>query len=224
VKDKILLILLAAVLALSLSIAGCTTPPAEEEETEMQDIATLLGAAWDIIAVSSGESNPAYTWNVVHEETYPFLSWEMMSLLAISTVGLPVGQVGVAYEAALEAAGGIEPYTWAIVDGTLPDGLELDAETGVISGIPTEGDVFEFTVQVTDAGDSTATKNLFIVVLPAVIRGDANGDSVVNVLDMVLIGQHWGQIGSPGWIPEDVMKDGVINVLDMIIVGQHWTG
>jgi hypothetical protein len=77
---------------------------------------------------------------------------------------------------------------------------------------------------VTDAGDSTATKNLFIVVLPAVIRGDANGDSVVNVLDMVLIGQHWGQIGSPGWIPEDVMKDGVINVLDMIIVGQHWTG
>jgi hypothetical protein len=54
--------------------------------------------------------------------------------------------------------------------------------------------------------------------------GDINNDGHVNVLDMVLIGQHWGQTGSPGWVPEDVKKDGVTNVLDMIIVGQHWTG
>jgi hypothetical protein len=54
--------------------------------------------------------------------------------------------------------------------------------------------------------------------------GDVNNDDDVDALDMVLIGQHWGQTGSPGWIPEDVRKDGVINVLDMIIIGQHWTG
>jgi hypothetical protein len=53
---------------------------------------------------------------------------------------------------------------------------------------------------------------------------DVNGDGRTNVLDMIQVGQHWGQTGSPGWIPEDAIKDGVINVLDMIIIGQHWTG
>lgn len=54
--------------------------------------------------------------------------------------------------------------------------------------------------------------------------GDANCDGKVNVLDMILIGQHWGETGEPGWIQGDVKRDGVINVLDMIMVGQNWTG
>ncbi|GAB6273285.1 MAG: hypothetical protein STSR0004_01480 [Peptococcaceae bacterium] len=53
---------------------------------------------------------------------------------------------------------------------------------------------------------------------------DVNFDDKVNVLDMVLVGQKFGQTGSPGWIREDVNKDGSINVLDMILIGQHWTG
>jgi len=54
--------------------------------------------------------------------------------------------------------------------------------------------------------------------------GNVNGDDKVNVLDMILIGQHWGETGSPGWIAPDVKPDGIINVLDMILVGQDWTG
>jgi len=53
---------------------------------------------------------------------------------------------------------------------------------------------------------------------------DVNGDGRVNVLDMIRIGMHWGETGSPGWIPEDVKQDGVIDVLDMILVGMYWTG
>jgi hypothetical protein len=56
------------------------------------------------------------------------------------------------------------------------------------------------------------------------ITGDVNGDGHVNVLDFVLVGQHFGETGPPGWIPEDVNVDGQINVLDMILLGQHWTG
>lgn len=54
--------------------------------------------------------------------------------------------------------------------------------------------------------------------------GDVNNDDHINILDMVLIGQHWGQTGSPGWIAADVKPDGIINVLDMIVIGQNWTG
>ena len=45
--------------------------------TDMQDVTTFSGAAWDIIAVGgSSERNPAYIWNIVDDETYPFLSWQ----------------------------------------------------------------------------------------------------------------------------------------------------
>jgi hypothetical protein len=44
--------------------------------TEMQDIATFSGAGWSIIAVIPGSTNTTYTWNIVHNVTYPFLSWQ----------------------------------------------------------------------------------------------------------------------------------------------------
>jgi hypothetical protein len=44
---------------------------------EMQEIATFSGADWDIIAVAPGETNDAYTWNIIDKQTYPFLSWEL---------------------------------------------------------------------------------------------------------------------------------------------------
>jgi hypothetical protein len=42
----------------------------------MQDIATFTGTGWDITAVDSGETTPAYTWNIVDTVTYPFLGWQ----------------------------------------------------------------------------------------------------------------------------------------------------
>ena len=44
---------------------------------QMQDIATFSGAGWDIIAVANPSTrNPSYFWNIVDDETYPFLSWQ----------------------------------------------------------------------------------------------------------------------------------------------------
>jgi hypothetical protein len=43
---------------------------------EMQDITTFSSAAWDIIAIAHGETNPTYTWNIVDDDTYPLLSWQ----------------------------------------------------------------------------------------------------------------------------------------------------
>jgi hypothetical protein len=44
---------------------------------EMMDIATFTGAGWDIIAVDdANDRNTDYIWNIVDDETYPFLSWQ----------------------------------------------------------------------------------------------------------------------------------------------------
>jgi hypothetical protein len=41
---------------------------------EMQDITTFSEAGWDIIAVANpGSRNPSFTWNIVDDETYPFI-------------------------------------------------------------------------------------------------------------------------------------------------------
>ena len=50
---------------------------------------------------------------------------------------LPVGVVGQAYTAKLVAELGTPPYTWLIFQGSTPDGLKLDPNTGVITGAPT---------------------------------------------------------------------------------------
>jgi hypothetical protein len=43
---------------------------------EMKDITTFSGALWDIVAVANPDTrNPSYTWNIVDDVTYPFLSW-----------------------------------------------------------------------------------------------------------------------------------------------------
>ena len=47
---------------------------------EMQNIATFAGATWDIIEVTStNERDPSYVWNIVEDESYPFLSWQSVA-------------------------------------------------------------------------------------------------------------------------------------------------
>jgi hypothetical protein len=84
--------------------------------------------------------------------------------LVVITTSLPNGTVSVAYNATLGAGGGVPPYTWSIVTGTLPDGLTLDAGSGLISGMPTTAGVSNFTAQVQDSDQQVAQQTLQIVV------------------------------------------------------------
>src|SRR5580765_4092868 len=67
----------------------------------------------------------------------------------IATTTLPSGTVSVPYSQALSTTGGKAPYTWSLSAGALPGGLSLN-NGGTISGTPTTGGTFQFTVKVVD--------------------------------------------------------------------------
>jgi hypothetical protein len=56
---------------------------------------------------------------------------------------------------------------WAIVGGTLPDGLGLDGETGVISGTPTACGTFNLVIEVTDGIGLSQSVPFSIHITPA---------------------------------------------------------
>ena len=82
---------------------------------------------------------------------------------AITTVALPDGKVGDAYNQTL-AATGTNPITWSIEVGDLPDGLTLVGDT--IKGTPSKAGDFKFTVKATNGGGSD-TKELTIKIADA---------------------------------------------------------
>lgn len=84
----------------------------------------------------------------------------------ITTKTLPDGIVGQAYTGLLEATGGAgEPYSWTVTEGALPDGVELDAATGELTGEPTQEGTFEFTVEV----DGVTSAEFSVTVLPELV-------------------------------------------------------
>ena len=82
----------------------------------------------------------------------------------ITTDTLPDGKVGEAYSQTLTATG-TAPITWSI-DGGLPAGLSLNADTGEISGTPTAEGTATFTVKATNSAGSN-TKELSITITKA---------------------------------------------------------
>lgn len=69
----------------------------------------------------------------------------------IVTASLPSGVKSNPYSASLVATGGPTPYRWSVVSGSLPPGLQLNSETGVLSGSPTNSGTYSFVVQGRDA-------------------------------------------------------------------------
>lgn len=101
--------------------------------------------------------------------------------VSISTgATLTQGTVGAAYTVTITAADGLAPYTWSLASGSLPDGLSLDttstAITTTISGVPTLAGTYSFSLTVSGALGTSATKAFTLrAAAPASVAGRPSG-------------------------------------------------
>ena len=96
----------------------------------------------------------------------------------ISTSVLVNAQTGIQYQESVHATGGVQPYEWSIASGRLPSGLSLNAASGMLSGTPSQGGQFDFSVQVSDSSSpkpQTAMKALTLSVLAFALQINSGG-------------------------------------------------
>jgi hypothetical protein len=113
----------------------------------------------------------------------------------ITTGSLPDGTEAEAYTATLQAGGGLGPYTFAVSAGTLPPGIAL-AANGALSGTPTQGGSFNFTVGVTDANQRTGTASLSIRVFSLL------SFATTTLPEALLLRDYTAQLAAQGGQPE----------------------
>ena len=86
--------------------------------------------------------------------------------LGFGATSLPVGEVGVAYNAALDITGGTPPYVVSIISGALPPGLAIASEN--ISGTATTPGSSAIRFGVTDQVGASAAKRFRLLVVRSV--------------------------------------------------------
>jgi hypothetical protein len=148
---------------------------------EMMDIATFtdtrtqgLNAPWDIAAVANGETNDAYTWNLVDGESYPFLSGKQFITHNLTISSTEGGSVAVPGEG-----------THTLLAGEVVN-LSGDPEAGYrfvnwSGDVDTIADVNAAETSITMQGDYVLTANFEREVSEASILGIVVGVVVVGV-------------------------------------------
>jgi hypothetical protein len=125
----------------------CTTNPL----TAAAGVAAFSGC--QINNAGNGYTLTASAAGLTLTTSVPF---NVSASVQITTVSLAIGHQWINYSAALSVSGGIAPYNWSGIVGSLPSGLTLNALTGEISGTPDTFGTFNFTIQVTDSSAPTA--------------------------------------------------------------------
>jgi len=138
---------------------GLTLNSASGVITGIPSVSSTDPTKFTVQAVSTGP--PAQT---VTED----VSLTVVDAPVVATSSLQGATTGSTYSQTLAAQFGTPGYTWSLVpgQGVLPDGLSLNAGTGVISGSPTTPGTSAFAVEATDSTTpkQVATQHLSIAV------------------------------------------------------------
>ena len=144
--------------------------------------------------------------------------------LQINTTSLPNGNEGASYYTQLQASGGLSPYIWSLASGSLPlpNGLTLGSN-GVISGVPTTNNLFNFFVQVTDSNGTTIQQSLGLIINPKPsFRGSAKlSNGQFQVLLYGAPNQNYSlqmttNLSAGGWVTLYVTNNPLTNTFPLI--------
>ncbi|HJQ07684.1 MAG TPA: right-handed parallel beta-helix repeat-containing protein [Nocardioides sp.] len=144
-----------------LSVAGAL-PAGVTFHDNGNGTATLSGTP-DASATGSYPVTITASNGIGRDATYD-ITIEVVLPVAITTTALGDATYGSAYDASVMATGGLPPYTFTVVSGSLPAGLTMGTD-GHVTGSPTgDAGTSTFTVQVADTGGQTAQRQLSITV------------------------------------------------------------
>jgi hypothetical protein len=150
----------------SWSVTGGSLPAGLSLDSESGVISgqpTATGSStFTVTASDSTEPTPATSSLSVT------ISVSSPAALNVTTKSPPTATAGRTYETMLHSSGGTSPITWSVQAGSLPPGLSLDGETGVISGTPTSPGTSPVTLRATDSTEpttQTATAELQIAIV-----------------------------------------------------------
>jgi hypothetical protein len=108
---------------------------------------TVTGDFTFTVGVINGTSSDTHTYTL-----------SVVAPLKITVPTATVAEIGRALKLQLEASGGKAAYTWSLASGsTLPNGLALDAQSGAVTGTPSQSGTFALKFVVTDAFGLTDT-------------------------------------------------------------------
>ena len=216
-------------------------PPLPEEKIETIKDWILAGAPdWAVPSLN----------HAVSEKLINFGDTFMVNISAETAFDLAKWQLDIAFDpAALEALSVNEGDFLTMNGGTTSfQGGSIDNAAGTITGLSAErdddqgvtgaGTLFEVELKAKSSGETKLTlQNLQFDVITRdtsadpyeitltieeqLIAGDVNRDGQVNILDLVLVAQQFGQ-SMPADSPADVTGDGVVNILDLVRVAQNF--
>jgi hypothetical protein len=129
------------------------------QTTAVTGVPTRVETTTFTVRARDGAGNTTKTFTLTVDPASPLV-------ITNGTDQLSDGTVGVTYEVGLFPGGGVPPYTWSHVAGTLPPGLSVQASPGRVKGTPTTAGTFTFTVRVDDSSGQFATQQFSIRVLP----------------------------------------------------------
>lgn len=77
---------------------------------------------------------------------------------------LPAATEGSSYSGSVTASGGTYPYTFSVTSGQMPQGVNLDQATGIVTGTPSASGSFNFGVTAADSKGASTQQAMQIVV------------------------------------------------------------
>lgn len=137
----------------------------------------------------------------------------------IVTRDLPDGDLQHQYNQIVEARGGTTPYAFTIVNGSLPDNLELDSAAGEISGQPIELGEFSFTIRCTDSSSPAKTDDNDYTINIYEMTG--TDDQVTPPSNFALLGNYPNPFNNSTVIRLNLANPGNVSLEIFNLLGQH---